>query len=261
MTISELLSYPIGYTFKRIHLKYLLSKADFFNIPIYIISYNRLTYLQQMLNWLSEYGYKNIIIIDNHSDYEPLLSFYETCPYKVLRMEKNYGHNVFDEAPCFFWKRLFSFYVITDPDLAPIEDCPANFVEVFMKALFRYPNFYKVGFSLKIDDLPDGYYLKNEVITWESRLYKKLLSDSPYTLWKSSIDTTFALASPAIYKLAQSRDKAMRTGEPYQLRHLPWYITERDTEGNNYITTMRQDVGTWNGNRTKESISSWVNKY
>ena len=261
VAISELLSYPIGYIFKRIHMKYLFSKADFFNIPIYIISYNRLTYLKQMLSWLENYGYKNIVIIDNHSDYEPLLSFYETCPYKVIRMEKNYGHTVFYKAPCFFWKRLFSFYIITDPDLSPVENCPGNFVEVFMRIMFKYPNFYKVGFSLKIDDISDEYYLKNEVIAWEKQFYRKLISSSPYIIYKANIDTTFALTAPSLYKLAQSRLKAIRTGEPYQLRHLPWYVTERDAEGNNYITTMRQDVGTWNGNRTQEDISSWINKY
>ena len=208
-----------------------------------------------MLNWLESYGYRNITIIDNHSDYEPLLSFYATCPYKVMRMKKNYGHLVFYKAPCFFWKRLLSFYIITDPDLSPVKDCPANFSEVFMNTMFHHLNFYKVGFSLKIDDLPDEYYLKNEVIAWETQFYERVVGNSPFcTLYKATIDTTFALTAPSLYKLAQSRLKAIRTGKPYQVRHLPWYVTERDAEGNNYTTTIRQDVGTWNGNITQEEI-------
>ena len=207
-----------------------------------------------MLDWLPRYGYKNITIIDNHSDYEPLLSFYETCPYKVMRMDKNYGHTVFFTAPCFFWKRLFSFYIITDPDIQPIEECPNNFAEVFMKAMYRYPYFHRVGFSLKIDDIPDEYYLKNEVIAWEQQFYETLMSHSPCTLYNAVVDTTFALASPVIYQLLSIRIKGMRTGVPYQARHLPWYVGERDAEGNNYIATLREDVGTWNGNLDREEI-------
>lgn len=251
----------IMFLFKRLHLGFLISRRNFFSIPIYIISYNRLEYLRQIINWLEHYGYNNITIIDNASSYEPLLKFYETCGHEVIRMDKNYGHKVFYTSRRFFWKRLFSFYVLTDPDLAPVEGCPADFVEQFMKVMMKYPRYYKAGFSLKIDDIPDGYYLKHEVVAWESQFYEEPLDSSghSYQIYKAILDTTFALNSPEIYHCVPLlRLKAVRTGAPYQLRHLPWYVTQRSDEEENYNRTIRSDITTWNGNFNKAQTREWM---
>ena len=125
-----------------------------------------------MLKWLENYGYTNIIIIDNKSDYQPLLEFYKTCGHKVIYMKKNYGHLVFYQAPRFFLSRLFSFFILTDPDLAPIEDCPRDFAEQFMRIMAYYPKYQKVGFSVKIDDLPE---IHRSEIKWESRFWEAVL--------------------------------------------------------------------------------------
>ena len=208
-----------------------------------------------MLSWLEQYGYKNIIIIDNASDYEPLLEFYKTCPYKIIRMDKNYGHRVFYEHPKFFWKRVFTFYILTDPDLAPVEDCPGDFVEQFIRIMLAHHEYHKTGFSLKIDDLPDDYYLKKEVIQWESKFYEHDIQDPHfnYKIYEAPLDTTFALTSPKIYILG-GMYKAVRTGTPYQLRHLPWYITEINQENENYNRTIRSGITNWNGKFSREEI-------
>ena len=257
------LYYVVGlilrFTVKRIHIQYLIIQANFSNIPVYIISYNRLEYLQQILKWLEDFGYSNITIIDNHSDYEPLLSFYDTCPHKIIRMDKNYGHTVFYDSNMFFWKRLFGFCILTDPDLSPIEECPGDFAEQFLRIMLRYPDFSKVGFSLRIDDLPDEYYLKQEVIEWESRFYENSISYGQYKIYyDAAIDTTFALSAPSLYQLGTNRMKAIRTGNPYQLRHLPWYVSNINSEQKNYISTSRKDITTWNGNRSKAEIRNII---
>ena len=255
--LESFVKFIIRFIFKRFHIKKLLNEHDFFNIPIYIVSYNRLTYLQQMLTWLENYGYSNIIIIDNNSNYEPLLKFYETCKHKIIRMDKNYGHTVLYKSKLFFWQRMFGFYVLTDPDLAPIEDCPGDFIEQFMKVMNDYPGYYKVGFSLKIDDIPDEYYAKHEVIAWESQFYERPLKNSGrnFEIYKAKIDTTFALHSPGIYHSIIVRNfNAIRVGSPYQLRHLPWYVVQRSSEDEFYNSTIRNDITNWNGNFDKAQV-------
>ena len=263
--LSQIPSYTIfwviksiaRFLFKRLHLKYLTSKGDFFNIPIYIISYNRFEYLRQMLEWLEKCGYKNITIIDNNSNYEPLLEFYKTCPYNVIRMKKNYGHFVFYKHIRFFWKRILSFYILTDPDLSLVEECPNDFVEQFVKIMVDYPSYYKVGFSLRIDDIPDDYYLKYEVLVCHTRFYEKIINNPKYAykIYNAPIDTTFALNSPDLYSpFTGYKYKGLRTGTPYQLRHLPWYVTQRNSEVENYIKTARHDISNWDGSHSQEEV-------
>ena len=41
-----------------------------------------------------------------------------------------------------------------------------------------YPGYKKAGFGLRIDDLPDHYRLKQEVIVWESRFWRRIVAPS-----------------------------------------------------------------------------------
>lgn len=205
-------------------------------IPIIINSYNRLTCLKQLIIFLENSGHKNIVILDNQSTYQPLLDFYKTISYRVVFLQRNYGHlalwdsNVISE----FNK---GFFVYTDPDVLPCEDCPTNFIRQFIRLMIKYPKFKKVGFGLKIDDLPDYYPLKDNVIKWETEFWKKPIGKDVY---QADIDTTFALYAPR-YKWSIYTDyffKAIRTGGQSQARHLTWYtnpdsLTEEDVNYKN----------------------------
>ena len=113
-----------------------------------------------------------------------------------------------------------SYYVVTDPDIVPIEQCPKDYVEFFYNILNQYPLITKVGFSLKIDDLPVVNEHRMDIVRWESFFYDNVISYDPL-LYKANIDTTFALYRPGMWKDFFS---AIRTGFPYVARHLPWYI-------------------------------------
>ena len=237
----------------------IIRKNDYYNLPIYIISFNRLEYLKSTIEWLEKYGYKNIHIIDNKSTYKPLLEYYKNCKYKIFKMKKNYGRLVFYKCWKFIFKRNLNLFILTDPDLYPIDECPNNFVEIFVKAMKQYPEYSKVGFSLKIDDLPNDYYLKNEVIEWESGLYKNVIHNYDGVLcYDSEIDTTFALNSPSMLMNKRNFYKAIRIGYPYQLRHLPWYQTTKNDELSQYLDTKPNDVSNWDGNLTKEEIKQSI---
>lgn len=80
----------------------------------------------------------------------------------------------------------------------------------------------KAGFSICIDDLPDHYKLKEKVIEWESVFWKEEIEPN---IFKALIDTTFAVYKP--YFIGEPIDPdcfCIRTGYPYSVRHLPWYM-------------------------------------
>lgn len=181
----------------------------------FVICYNRLTLVQNIAKILQDAGL-DVHIIDNHSSYPPLLEWYKTCPYKVLMMDDNYGHTV-------FWSQSLhklvenERYILTDPDL-DISDVPSDFVDILNKGLDKYPNFYKCGLSLKIDDLPETY-MGNDVRGWESQFWQHKLDDQYY---RADVDTTLAMYREGVVCYTIN---AIRTAPPYSARHIPWYYT------------------------------------
>ncbi len=199
------------------------SKTEIHKLPIYIISFNRLSYLKNMVEMLEKYDLKNIHIIDNASTYPLLLDYLKSTPYQVHYMKENLGHMVFFKSDEFQSVRENEYYVLTDPDLCTIEECPEDFMQFFYDLLQKYPQYNKVGFSLKTDDIGQTIEERKILQKWESQYYKKTLKRGKPILYDSRIDTTFALYRPQ--KKWQTPDffKAIRTGYPYEMKHLPWY--------------------------------------
>lgn len=190
------------------------------DIPIIINNFNRLTSLQQLLDALTSRGYTNIYILDNASTYPPLLAYYNnSCPFPVLRLSENLGFKALWKSP--LRKRFCrDYYIYTDSDVVPVKECPNDFIDYFLRELKRHPLARKIGFSLRIDNLPDCYAHKDKVIQLESRYYANFTADK---LYRAPIDTTFALYRPRV-GLSRSRFvEAYRTPYPYQAEHLPWY--------------------------------------
>jgi hypothetical protein len=135
------------------------------------------------------------------------------------------------------------YYVYTDSDVVPADECPDDFLEVFKKAMEQEKNLYKVGFSLKIDDLPDTYADKQKVIAWESQFYKNKGSELFY---RSCIDTTFALYHPWYTGGARFGIKMFRSAYPYIARHMPWYVdTNNLSEEDRYYISHAKTSTYW----------------
>lgn len=191
-------------------------------IPIIINNRNRLEYLVQLISALESRGYNNIYIIDNNSTYPPLLEFYDNCKYEIFRLKENVGHLAMWETN--IYKRFIKdYYVYTDSDVVPTEECPPDFLDFFWDTLKCYPTVQKVGFSLKIDDLPDTFKNKEDVIAWESQFYKKRINGEFYD---ALIDTTFALYRP--FMRAGKGGLMYRSAAPYQAYHMPWYVDSQN---------------------------------
>jgi len=108
-------------------------------------------------------------------------------------------------------------FILSDPDVVPTEDCPDDAIEVLADALDQYPDRVKAGLGLRIDDLPDHYPRKAEVLAWERQYWETELAPE---LYDANVDTTFALYRPG---LPFAYGPSARTGPPYLARHVPWY--------------------------------------
>ena len=113
-------------------------------------------------------------------------------------------------------------YVVTDPDVVPDENCPANAIEYFSDVLDTYPHLNKVGFGLRIDDIPSHFKHHEEVINWESKFWQDEIEPG---LFNADIDTTFALYHRHSSNI---QGPAIRTGSPYLARHLGWYVNSKN---------------------------------
>lgn len=188
-------------------------------IPIIINNYNRLTFPQALIDGLVLRGYTHIYIIDNASTYPPLLDYYKSIPYPVFMLKENIGFLAFRKSE--IYKRFRNqYFVYTDSDVVLQSSCPDSFMAFFLHLLKKYPYISKVGFALKIDDLPDSFDKKDEVIKWESQFWTKEIEQEVYD---APIDTTFALHRPNVKVGFSFTKKNLRVGGVYTALHMPWY--------------------------------------
>lgn len=231
------------------------------SIPIIIINFNQLYYLKQQINVLIGNGYFNIIIIDNKSSYPPLLKYYKEieASVKIIYMEENFGHMVFWNKIEKFKEYIKGFYVITDADIVPIKECPDNFMKTFVDISIKYKDITKVGFSLKIDDIPDVNKNKEKIINWESKFWKNEFKDGYF----ASIDTTFALYRP-YYISPKNKNRflnGIRLKYPYIAKHGGWYINHENLtdEQKYYLKTCNQS-SSWRSDENGKLITTDYNR-
>ena len=220
-------------------------------IPIIINNFNRLSSLLRLIDALTSCGYTRIYILDNASTYPPLLSYYESCPFEVIRLGRNLGFKALWKSHCM--KRFCGdYYIYTDSDVVPANDCPADFIDYFWTELKKHPFARKIGFSLRIDNLPDHYVRKQEVIERESVYYQR---PNKQGLYRAPIDTTFALYRPRV-GLSRSRSvEAYRTAYPYQAEHLPWYSDSAHlSEEERYYLAHCTHVTEWSSKAREQSV-------
>lgn len=211
--------------------------------PIFIICRDRLSCTQLLIDWLVKVGQEKIYLIDNDSTYEPLLEYYENTPHNVIKMGFNSGHTGIWLHGVLEKYAAGSHFIVSDPDVLPIEECPNDAIEHFRSILDRYPDRQKVGFGFKLDDIPDHFKFKDAVLQHELN-YLYWSGPEPDLIF-APIDTTFALYRPGA---SQDISNSCRTSWPYLVRHLPWYIDSSNPgdEEEYYIRHAHNRINSWN---------------
>jgi hypothetical protein len=205
-----------------------------------------------MINRLIELKQEKIVIIDNGSTYEPLLQYYREIEglFEIMHMHMNHGHSVMTRLfrDDFNFRRKYRLdeinYIYSDCDIVPEEECPKDFIEKFHAVLQKY-KVNKVGFGIKIDDLPESFEARDRLIKWESQFWRNKIHDEELglDLYPAAIDTTFACRRAGT--IPRWTGNAFRTGPPYVARHLPWYIDSKNlSEEDRYYSRTTLDVET-----------------
>lgn len=225
-------------------------------IPIIIISFNQLYYLQQLIGFLQKNGYTNIIIVDNKSTYKPLLDYFEILKTQVMiyRLEENVGHLSFWKSEAIFKMYSKGYYVVTDADIVPVNECPDNFLHRLRLLLDQAYDRTKVGFSLKLDDIPDTNLNKDKIKEWEAQFWEYKISSN---VFKAEIDTTFAIYRPNYKYQLKDFTKGWRTDYPMQAKHGGWYLDVNHlTEEQEYYMKTANASASWQVNEQGELINS-----
>jgi len=209
-------------------------------IPALVIAYNQYTYIRQMIEQLDPY-IKEIIVIDNHSTFPPLLSYYEKdFHHKLLRQSKNHGHGVYlrDDIQ----ELVGKVYLLTDPDLEWNPNLPSTWVQDLLNISNKFQAL-RVGFALDIsasDIRKDISVCGYSVQEWESAFWKNPIQDPRYELYAAPIDTTLSLVNKNF-----PNGPYIRVAGDYTCKHKPWHENFKDgfLEGE-YETFVRDNNST-----------------
>lgn len=229
------------------------SPLDWRDIPVFIVNRNRLDALRRLVDWLLAAGTRRIVILDNASDYPPLLAWYQALPAGVNTMLLPDNH-----GPYVLWQQgvhrvLETPYVLTDSDVVPADFCPPGLIAALLDRLQRHPDAKKVGPALRIDNLPDCYGEADTVRKWESQFWEHPVAPGVFA---APIDTTFALY-PAQGEFSNEANN-LRLGHPYIVEHTPWYVDEAalGDEERHYRTHTSASFSNW----SVAKKDSWVKK-
>lgn len=234
------------------------------SVPVIIINYNQLENLKKLVASLQDRKIENIVIIDNKSDYPPLLNYYEEIKghVKVEFMSKNHGHLVFFNNKNLQERYGKGYYFLTDADILPNPNLPHDFVEIMIKKMDRYFNqILKVGFALDLETIPDTYPLKEKVYNWESQFW---LNEVEKDVYLANVDTTFALYKPGYpLKFNVHPDlfyRAIRLGGNFTCKHVGWYLDPKNlTQEQIHYMKTSSTSNTWKFDENGNLIS--VNDY
>lgn len=249
--IKRIKSYLLLLKYRRLVKLQTLIKEQRVNplsIPVIIINFNQLFYLRQLVNFLIKRNFSNILIVDNNSDFQPLLEYYEEMKdiITVEYMDQNYGHMVFFTQKWLQEKYGRGYFFLTDADIVPNPELPENFARKMLEYLDQYfMRITKVGFALKISDIPEFYPPKRKVLKWEKQFWKMEVEPNVY---KASTDTTFALYKPQYPKNFNDVKflRSIRLAGKFTAKHGGWYVdpNKYSEENLHYIKSVSMS-STW----------------
>lgn len=198
------------------------------NFTVVINNRDRLSTTKKLVEDLLERNTKSIWIIDNDSGYPPLLDWYNLISNEVrIIRQHNAGHSaLFSTGIIKEIKEDWCFYTDSDIELNP--KMPHDYQEQMLNLALKY-NIEKIGLAININDIPDHYKFKRQVVVNEKRWWENKVEDDVYA---ADTDTTFCLTKKA------DQFKSLRIAGDFTCRHIPWYVDLKNlTEEEEYYIT------------------------
>jgi len=218
--------------------------------PIFVTNFNNLDRgFLDLVHWLED-DIESVTVIDNASTWQPLLDYYYSHDeLRVIRNKENLG-------PYAFWelglhRQQKERFIVTDPDVVPAGYCLSALRTISqMESVMSLHNASKVGPSLRIDNLPDHFRYKQDVLKWEQQFWDRPVFDwvvttSKNPVYHADIDTTFAMYEPG--SEVRNAKPCLRLAPPYCFEHVPWYEDSAapNAERDYYLAHARKDWIHW----------------
>jgi len=230
-------------------------------IPIFIIVHNHLEILKRSLSSYEKFidNQKQFVFHNTNSQYQPCLDFLKEREAQgdlVYHTNTNHHLSVMNTIRQYLSDNPdIEYYILTDPDIE-LNNAKGNLVETFIYLLNKY-NVYSVGPSLKIDDIP-GHYPKKQLVFerhirfHESPRIKENFEDQDFEITRAAIDTTFQLIRSSCTDEAFPHEHCLRVFEPYDARHLDWYIDPNNmTDCQKFYSDNATSISHWNNPKFK----------
>ena len=218
--------------------------------PVIIIVRDRLSPLLRLLEWLDGVGQREVWLCDNASTYGPMVKFLANTTRRVILNKQNLGHRAPWLSGLAAELGMDRSFVVTDPDVIPTETCPHDALDYFADTLSVHREIDKVGFCLRIDDLPGHFAHRESVVAWERQFWTNQFKPGFYF---APIDTTFAMYRPG---LGHQNGRSLRSQPPYEAYHLPWYENSQNPseEHRYYVAHADQLISNWNSDRIPANV-------
>lgn len=210
---------------------------------VFINNRNYYNWTKNIADIFATQGHK-VIIVDNNSTWQPLLSWYESCPYEVVRLKKNYGCSAPWDANVI--KDISDYYVTCEPDL-DISMVPEDWDKYCIDALRSY-NIPKIGLSLEDRDCPSrnpAYLLDKfgEYPEGNPSIWREFDINNPGKYCDYPVDYHFCVWNKNEKPLKSGTYPCgIRTNRPYTARHLPWHLVMEKYEENSYQIEMDDEI-------------------
>ncbi|WP_299407286.1 hypothetical protein [uncultured Roseobacter sp.] len=203
-------------------------------IPVFVNSYNQLTYLRDTVNWFAKHGFENLRVLDNQSTFPDLQKYFDSEDFKskarLIALDDNLGPRR-SLAVAAEDTATDGGFIFTDPDLALPEPPAPDMVTRMFEMGLRH-DYVKVGLALSIDpaiiDIDRVTYNTRTVQQVENKYWKNAVEAG---VFKATTDTTFFLYVPRAtdnrrfndYGTRQARIPSIRIGqEGFIAIHRPW---------------------------------------
>lgn len=206
--------------------------------PVFVNSYNQLTYLRDTVDWFARHGFSNVTVIDNKSSYPALLEYFESDDFRAKARVRHLGENLGPRQSLVRAAQdpaTDAGFIFTDPDLT-LPEPPAPDMLKVMFDVGRRHKFIKVGLALSLDpeivDLERVTYNTRTVAQVERKYWKRAVEDG---VFRATTDTTFFLYVPQEGETRRFNDFGPRQAKIPSVRigrdgfvavHRPWLFKD-----------------------------------